>query len=298
MASPLLKPRNPIPIDELTERMIAALGNPPVVDRRIADQMPMARAALAIFGQSRRPTWKVGHLLTILAALGSTEGFAPIQALLDAGLIFPVREVQEPPLNGFQPWFGEHGLLNAEVFALPAVAARAKDEPLGLPDLSTADGPPKSEVPRLADGLEWPLRIAAVGQVVAEGGMRTTQARALFKRDLQRLQTHELLAAAPADHLVGVPDIGVLALFWALGTEKIAIVDGEWTLPAVERNAVAKPLSDELASFVAGLGSVEAWDPLLGYRLLEGQLSAVPSAAMLVLLLLAAAKPLWSVLFI
>ncbi len=290
VASPLLKPRNPIPIDELTERMLAALGNPPVVDRRIADQTPMARAALAIFGQSRRPTWKVGHLLTILAALGSTEGFAPIQALLDAGLIFPVRESIEP-LNGFQPWFGREGLLGAEVFALPAVAARAKDEPLGLPNLATAEGLSKSEVPRLADGLEWPLRIAAVGQLVAEGGMRTTQARALFKRDLQRLQTHELLAAAPADHLVNLPDIGVLTLFWALGTDKIAIVESEWTLHEVEKNAAPKALSEELTALVAGLEALEAWDPLLGYRLLEGQLSAVPSAAVLLLLLLAAAKP-------
>ena len=291
VAAPLLRPRNPIPIDELTERMLAALGNPPVVDRRIADQSPMGRAALALFGQSRRPTWKVGHLLTMLASLGSTEGFAPIQALLDAGLIFPVREFPETPLDGFQPWLGQEGLLHAEVFALPAVAVRAKDEPLGLPNLATADGPAMSEAPRLADGLEWPLRIAAVGQLVAEGGMRTTQARALFKRDLQRLQTHELLAAAPADHLANVPDIGVLALFWALGTDKIAIVDSEWKLPEVDKNAVPKALSEELVTLVAGLGGVEAWDPLLGYRLLEGQLSAVPSAAMLLLLLLAAAKP-------
>ena len=290
VASPLLKPRNPIPIDELTERMLGALGNPPVVDRRIADQSPMGRAALAIFGQSRRPTWKVGHLLTILAALGSTEGFAPIQALLDAGLIFPVRESTEP-LNGFQPWFGTEGLPNAEVFALPSVAVRAKDEPLGLPNVATADGPPNSETPRLADGLEWPLRLAAVGQLVAEGGMRTTQARALFKRDLQRLQTHELLAAAPADHLVNLPDIGGLTLFWALGAEKIAIVDAEWKLPEVDKNAAPKLLSEEIVALLAGLGAIEAWDPLLGYRLVEGQLSAVPSAAMLLLLMLAAAKP-------
>ncbi len=289
VAGSILKPRNPIPIEELTERILTTLANPPVVDRRIADHSAPGRAALAILGQSRQPVWKVGHLLTMLAALGSTEGFAPIQALLDAGLLFPAREVVDPPLNGFQQWFGQETLLQAEVFTLPGVAARAKEEPLGLPNLATAQGPPKSDVPRLADGLEWPLRIAAVGQLVADGAMRTTQSRALFKRDLQRLQTHELLAAAPADHLEVVPDIGVLTLFWALGTGKLAIVDGELILPKAVLSTT-RPLSEELVGLLAGLSTLEVWDPLLGYRVLEGQLSAVPSAGLLLVLLLASAK--------
>lgn len=291
VAGTLLKPRNPIPIEELTERILATLGNPPVVDRRIADRTAPGRALLAILGQSRQPVWKVGHLLTMLAALGSTEGFAPIQSLLDAGLLFPVREFVGSPLNGFQQWLGQEPYPNAEVFTLPGVAARAKDEPLGLPNLASPEGPSKSDTPRIADGLEWPLRLAAVGQLVADGAMRTTQLRALFKRDLQRLQTHELLAAAPADHLVVLPDIGVLTLFWALGAEQLAIIEGELTLPKAARTATNRPLTDELVVLIAGLSSIEAWDPLLGYRLIEGQLSAVPSAAVLLLLLLAKAEP-------
>ena len=291
VAGTLLKPRNPIPPEELTERILTTLANPPVVDRRIADHSPPGRAALAILGQSRQPVWKVGHLLTMLAALGSTEGFAPIQALLDAGLLFPVRDGGSSPLNGFQHWLGHETLLNAEVFTLPAVAARAREEALELPNLAADDGPAKSEIPRLADGLEWPLRIAAVGQLVADGAMRTTQTRALFKRDLQRLQTHELLAAAPADHLDVVPDIGVLTLFWALGSGKLAIVDGELTLPKDSRTAVNRPLSEEVVELFAAMATLEAWDPLHGYRVLEGQLSALPSASLLLVLLLAAAKP-------
>jgi len=290
VAGTLLKPRNPIPIEELTERILTTLANPPVVDRRIADHSAPGRAVLAIMGQSRQPIWKVGHLLTMLAALGSTEGFAPIQSLLDAGLLFPVREFESSPLSGFQLWFGQEPRLNAEVFTLPGVAERAKDEPLGLPNLAELEGPTKSIVPRLADALEWPLRLAAVGQLVADGAMRTTQSRALFKRDLQRLQSHELLAAAPADHLAVVPDIGVLTLFWALGTGQLAIVDGELTLPKDARPPANRALTDELVVLIAGLSGLEAWDPLQGYRVLEGQLSAVPSASMLLLLLLAATK--------
>ena len=290
VAGTLLKPRNPIPLEELTDRILATLGNPPVVDRRIADQTAPGRAVLAILGQSRQPVWKVGHLLTMLAALGSTDGFAPLQVLLDAGLLFPMREHAGLPLNGFQQWLGQDTLLNAEVFTLPGVAARGKDEPLGLPDLAAPAGPSQSEVPRLADGLEWPLRLAAVGQLVAEGAMRTTQARTLFKRDWQRLQTHELLAAPPADHLVVVPDIGVLTLFWALGADRLSIVDGELTLPKETATPANRPLSEELVALLAGLSALEVWDPLLGYRLLEGRLSAVPSAAFLLLFLLATAK--------
>lgn len=289
VAGSILKPRNPIPLDEVTERILAALANPPVVDRRIADQSAPGRAALAILGQSRRPTWKVGHLLTMLAALGSTDGFTPIQALLDAGLLFPVREFESSPLNGFQQWFGQEPRLNAEVFTLPGVAERAKGDPLGLPNLATPDGPPKSSLPRISDGLEWPLRLAAVGQLVADGAMRTTQTRALFKRDLQRLQTHELLAAAPADHIAVLPDIGVLTLFWALGTEQLAVVDGELTLPKVARTQTNRTLADELVALLAAIATLEAWDPLLGYRVLENQLSALPSSAILLLLLLATA---------
>lgn len=284
----LLKPRNPIPIEELTERMLATVANPPVIDRRIADQPIPARHVLALMGQSRQPRWKVGHLLTMLAALGSTDGFAPIQSLLDAGLLFPIRLSSEP-LNGFQLWLGQESLLEAEVFTLPAVAARAKGENLGWPHLADVDAPDES--PRFADGLEWPLRLAAVGQVVAEGAMRTTQSRALFKRDLQRLQTHDVLAAAPADHLVVLPDPGVLALFWALGTGQLAIIEGELVLKPEAKPAPVRTLTEELTRLLSGLSQLEAWDPLRGYRVLESQLSPVPSAALLVLLLLAAGKP-------
>ena len=54
VAAALLKPRNPIPIDELTDRLLATLGNPPGVDRRLKDLSPAARQLLALLGLGRR----------------------------------------------------------------------------------------------------------------------------------------------------------------------------------------------------------------------------------------------------
>src|SRR5436190_23951982 len=74
VAAHLVKPRSAIPVDELADRCFATLTNPPVVDRRIREQSDTARKLLALMGLSRRPAWKVGHLLTPLAALGHADG--------------------------------------------------------------------------------------------------------------------------------------------------------------------------------------------------------------------------------
>src|SRR5581483_7831011 len=79
VAARLVKPRTPIPADELADRCAAALTNPPVIDRRIKEQ-PAA---------GRRPAWRVGHLVTLLAALDHAEGLAPVLSLLRAGLLYP-----------------------------------------------------------------------------------------------------------------------------------------------------------------------------------------------------------------
>src|SRR5215207_7274261 len=89
VADRLVRPRTKLPADELLDKAAATFTNAPVIDRRIKDQPPAARKLLALVGISRQPRWKVGHLLTLLAALGHDEGFAPVQALLEAGLLFP-----------------------------------------------------------------------------------------------------------------------------------------------------------------------------------------------------------------
>src|SRR5436190_65910 len=99
VAGRLVKPRTNQPVAELLDRSAAALTNPPVIDRRIKDLPPAARKLLALVGLSRRPRWKVGHLITLLASLGHAEGFAPVRAALEAGLLFPERPADGRPLD-------------------------------------------------------------------------------------------------------------------------------------------------------------------------------------------------------
>lgn len=281
VAANLLKPRNPIPADELTARILATLANPPVVDRRLKDLPPAARKLLALLGLTRRQSWKVGHLLTTLAAVGHADGLAPVQAAFDAGLLYPLQPDGVPVLDSFEGWLGAAGVLDAAVFAHPLVAARARTEPFELPDLGDGESRQPAAHP---DGLEWPLRVAAVVQLAGETPFRRTQAGVLFKRDLTRLQTSDLLAAPTSDVRPAPPDLGVLATCWAVETGDLVADGEEWK--AAHPDAPAT-LLQAITQLSAGLFGVEHWDPLLGGVAYSNGLSPFPSAVAGLLLLLA-----------
>lgn len=291
VAGRLVKPRTQVPVEELVEKAVATLLNPPVIDRRVKELPPAARKLLALVGRSRQPRWKVGHLIALLSSLGHVEGFTPVQAALEAGVLFPEVNPLAPPIGDFAAWLGSAGSMGATVFVHPAVAARARGEDLELPNLTTTE-PPVGVTPRVADGLEWPLRLAAVWQQVAAGPVRMTQANLLFKRDQTRLQADEVLSAPIADGLAPVPEAGVLALFWAATAGLLA--SGAEELRAVafppEWNAGLTPVLVRLA---AALPHVEAWDPLTGYAPAEGGMGSAPSAGLLALLLLAGTDDGW-----
>ncbi len=291
VAGRLVKPRTQVPVEELVEKAVATLLNPPVIDRRVKELPPAARKLLALVGRSRQSRWKVGHLIAMLSSLGHVEGFTPVQVALENGLLFPEVNPHAPPISDFAAWLGSAGSMAATVFVHPAVAARARGEDLELPNLATAE-PPVAVTPRVADGLEWPLRLAAVWQQVAAGPVRMTQANLLFKRDQTRLQADEVLSAPIADGLAPVPEAGVLALFWAAtagllesGAEELraAPFPPEW----------AVGLTPVLVRLAAALPHVEAWDPLTGYAPAEGGMGSAPSAGLLALLLLAGVEDGW-----
>jgi len=289
IAAMLLKPRSPIPEEELIERCLSTLMNPPVVDRRLRDLPDAARKILAIMGLSRQSSWKLGHLLTILATMGHAEGLAPIHTLLEYGLLLPVLPTNTPTIASFEEILTRSGVLEQELFSLSAVAARAREESLGFPDLSDPRVSELGATLRIADGLEWPLRIAAVSQIVAESPFRLTMARALFKRDLTRLQTNELQASAPADHLLLVPDPGTLCFYWAEAISMFRWENGELH----SRNSVVPAANafDDLVQLTAALSRLESWDPERGYLLVEeGNLSPFPTASFAVFFLLGSAS--------
>ncbi len=285
VAGRLVKFRTPLPPDELIEKILSTLANPPVVDRRIKDLPEASRKLLAILGQSRRPSWKVGYLLTLLASIGHPDGFEPVLTLLQAGLVFPeIPPESSQEIADFEGWLGSAGGMYAIVFAHPAVATRARGEDTGLPNLGIPEAPPAP--PRQADGLDWPLRLAVAWQEVLGSPFRLTQGNALFKRDLARLQADEVLTAPPFDQLLAIPDPGVLAFFWAVSAGIIASSDGELTAGPFPPSWESK-LTPTLADLWAGLTAIETWDPLTGYGLSDTGMSATPSAGLLATLLLA-----------
>ena len=293
VAGKLIKPRANQPVEELLDKSAAALVNPPLIDRRIKDLPAASRKLLAVIGRSRQPRWKVGHLITLVTALGHAEGFAPVQAAFEAGLLFPELNPLAPPLDDFAAWLGQGGMLAAVAFAHPTVAARARGEDLELPDLASGQrelaGGATSQLTlaaRPADGLEWLLRLATVWQQVHAAPVRLTQGNTLFKRDQTRLQGDDVLNAPPADQPAAIPEPGVLALFWAHAADLLREHDGELRAEAFPP-AWEAGLIPVLTDLFAALPLVEAWDPLAGYAPSDTGLSPLPSAGLLALLLLA-----------
>ncbi len=283
----LIRPRVNQPVEELLEKSIATLTNPPVIDRRIRELPEPSRKLLGVIGLSQQPRWRVGHLMSLAHAFGEEDRLPAIQAALAAGLLYPVIPADIQSIEDFTSWFGAQGILVAEVFAHPAVALRARGESLGLPVLSDPESPATgAAVVRIADGLDWPLRLGVVWQQVLATPVRFTQSRTLFKKVLTRLQTDEVLTAPPTDLPVSLPDVGILALLWAAAAELLVDQDGELTaaaFPAVWETGLMPVLEDLFAQ----LTRIEGWDPLLGYEPSDTLLSSTPTAGFLLLLLLA-----------
>ena len=283
VAARLVKPRVSLPADELAEKCVATLANPPVVDRRLHELPPASRKVLTLVGLSRRSSWKVGHLITTLATLGHSEGLPPLITLLEHGLLLPDLPANfDGEVSDFNEWLTSSGLLHARLFAPPAAAARARGEPLDLPPLAPLGVNPLG---RFADGLDWPLRLALVWQQVAAAPVRLTQAHTLFKRDLQRLQADELLSEPTPDQPLSIPDAGVLALFWAEAAGLLIHEGGELRAGTIPPSW-GTSLTPTLAELWGALTAVEPWDALAGTAPPETGLSSAATAGFLSVLAL------------
>src|SRR5262245_9761104 len=173
VADSLVKPRTKLTPESLIEKCEATLANPPVIDRRVKDLPDAARVVLAAISRSGQPVWGVGHLAVLAAALGHPEGLEPVKTLLLSGLIYPIAKPDGRELFDFELWLASAGGVRATVFVPPAVAERAKAE---SPGLAALEFETLSGAAREADGLDWPLRLAAVWQAASAEPVRRTMA--------------------------------------------------------------------------------------------------------------------------
>jgi hypothetical protein len=285
VAGRLFKPRNQWPADVLLERCVENVGNAAIVDRRLREAGVAERRLLALIGHSRQPSWKLVHLLEMLATLGHNEGVQPVLSLFEGGLLYPVLGERGPRLKNFEQWLGQAAATDFQVFTHPFIAGRALGEDLGLPELPG----PVTEVSgaREPDGLEWPLRLAVLWQEVAANPMRRTQNNEFFKRDLDRLRTDPHLNGPPSDNLADLPDAGLLAVTLGVKEGLLREQNGELRSGDIPE-AWSDTLPDTLASLWSALPHLDTWNPeegWVGAQPLKG--NPYPSVYLLALLLLA-----------
>jgi hypothetical protein len=292
----LIRPRSQWPADELIERSLSALSNTAVIDRRLQDLELSCRRLLACLGHSRQPFWKLGNLLELLAALGHAEGPRPVLALFEAGLLYPnllAANLKSPAgkpcaatlkVKSFEQWLGQASATGFAVFAIPQVIQRALGTELGLPKLASEvlDNAAVHET----DGLEWPLRLAALWQQLAAAPLRLAQTGDFFKRDLDRLRSEPLLTSPPADQLDTLPDVGLLTVAFGHLVGVVELDEGEFHLGKLPEEWEAG-LAETLAALCSKLPGLERWDPLNGWRNADSIGNPYPSACLLCLLLLA-----------
>jgi len=290
VAARLFKPRNQWPVEELIARTVETLGNPPVIDRRLKDLPPSCRTLLAAVGLTRRLEWPVGRLLEVLASMGHSEGLAPLLALLDAGLAFPILPEELQSLRDWEGWLGSSPT-TARLMFPPIVAERASREGTGLAQLPSKKFDPKTI--HVSDGLEWPLRLGVLWQQLRAAPIRLTQANALFKRDQTRLEDDPLLAAPVADQIVEIPDAGVLAMSMGMSSGLYLAEEGELRAGKFSASWDGGLLTT-LADLWSALPAISHWDPIRGYYLLETGEPFATVALPCMLLLAAQPEDVWT----
>jgi hypothetical protein len=262
VAGKLFRPRNTWTPDEVRDKLLAALQDPVLIDRTLRSLSPPARKLLRLIGVSRQPQWRVRGLLNLLQAVGHADGIGVVKELLATGLIYPALPPRSVPVASIDGWLQQLTTQPLEAFALPLAAARARAESLELPDFPAEQV--GTAVVHEADGLEWPLRLAVLWQVVQAGPLRRTQQGGFFKRDLDRLRGQPLLAAAPAEAVGPVPDPDLLTLLFAV-EEEIVLPDGEQITAGRFPESWARGGHAAAADLFAALPGLSLWDPVAGW---------------------------------
>jgi hypothetical protein len=284
VANKLCKPRNQWPADELIERCLATIGNPAVIDRRLADLDSVQLQLLALIGLSRQSRWTVGNLVEMAMTLGHDDGLGPVLALLEAGLLYPHWSSGSQRFKSFELWLGQNPSVPPAVASPPEITGRAMCLEAAFPP---CPGPVVLDKPGVheTDGLDLPLRLAALWQKVHALPLRRTQTAGFFKRDRDRLLNDPLLNAAAPDALVEVADPALLAVVLAAAEGILVEVDGELhdgAFPASWEDGLPRTL----ASLWTALLQQNTWNPRDGWQPDVPAANPYPSAWLLALVLL------------
>lgn len=255
VASKLFRPRIGQPADELVERIEATWKNPPVIDRLLKALPDFPQLLMAGLGRSRQPRWSMENLLTLMAAFGADDGPAEIATLFERGLL--VAEC-DGAIASFADWFSSEG--GRGIVHLPAsVMARAAALPFRLQEPQPVKAKPTMPA---ADGLDWPLRLAAIRQAVRLMPVKLTQAGTLYKRDHTRFTTESILQS-PLESGIVPQDTGLLAFLWSRAVGLLSIGDelkaGTWP------DAWSQSPIILVTDLFAALYAVREWDPCEGY---------------------------------
>jgi hypothetical protein len=294
VAHKLCKPRNQWPVDELLDRLVSALNNVAMLDRRLKELPEACRQILCVIGQSRQSRWPVGSLVEILVSLGADDGLAPLVTLLESGLLLPElfpfgADPDQDKINArnrlknFESWLGRSEPMPM-LLASPVVTRRVGKEGLGI-ECPAAAAPAKDAPVHEADGLDWPLRLAVLWQQVLDAPLRRTQQGGYFKRDFDRLHSDPLLSAAPTDVLAPIPDPAFFAAALAsaaglLREEQSELRANAWS------SAWKSPLPSLIVELWTSLARIASWNPATGHAPRDGPGNPYPAAYLLALLLL------------
>ncbi len=288
VAQKLCRPRNQWPLEELLERIVMALGNPVMLDRRLKEFTPECRQVLALVRHSGKPDWPIGGLVEMLVALGSADGLAPVLTLLESGLLLPQWNAaatvnNRGKLKGFDAWLAS-AATPPTVTAPPTVLQRVQRDDLNLPPCPGAlvvEGSPPTYA---SDGLDWILRLAVLWQELQGAPLRRTQQHDFFKRDSDRLRSG-LLGSPPSDALTTLPDPGPFAAALALASGLLVEKDAELH-PQPFGDHWRRGLHPLLASLWHALLDLESWTPANGWSVQPTPGAPYASAYLLTLLLL------------
>jgi hypothetical protein len=260
VAGKLFRPRNQWPPEELIERLVAALANVPLIDRRFEDLSAAARRALALAARGAARTWRLNAIVGLLSALDRDAGIDPLIELLEGGLVYPVMESDADRVRGLDHWLTRTTGRSPEVFIPEPVAERARRLELDLPRLAIAEAVTGSEE---ADGLDWLLWLSAVRQQLWRGGIRQTQQGAFFKRDYERLTTDPLLAMAVPAGRTEIPEPSLLAMEMAALTGITKEKSGEYVAGEIPHELQGS-VGGALTFLMVASQEIQAWSPATG----------------------------------